>query len=82
MASRLSKAQLRTLDLPERVFEGTLFVCAAFSVLVTVAIISFSCTSRPILSDRSDHDLSDRHGLDAAVPIPGLGFCRCCRGRS
>ena len=39
MASRLSKAQLRTLYLRESLFEGTLFVCAAFSVLVTVAIV-------------------------------------------
>jgi phosphate transport system permease protein len=40
MASRLSKAQLRTLYLRERIFEGVLFFCAAFSVVVTVAIVA------------------------------------------
>jgi phosphate transport system permease protein len=39
MASRLSTAQLRTLYLRERIFEGILFFCAAFSVFVTVAIV-------------------------------------------
>ncbi|QRM34365.1 phosphate ABC transporter permease subunit PstC [Microvirga sp. VF16] len=39
MASRLSSAQLRTLYLRERLFEGTLFFCAAFSVFVTIAIV-------------------------------------------
>src|SRR5918998_3987030 len=39
MASRLSAARLRAIRTQERIMEGVLFLCAASSVLITLAIV-------------------------------------------
>jgi phosphate transport system permease protein len=39
MASKLSAARLRTIRMQEKIMEGVLFLCAASSVLITLAIV-------------------------------------------